>query len=267
MQDSDNKRFALYDEGAGVVTDELSNSSDIQDLFGDLEGAAVELLDESKEFAKKEEDIEDLSDLDLSPGAIDKSNDSVRVYLREMGMVPLLTREGEIELAKRIEHGERAVRKALSRSQLIVQILLETKAQLEEGRIPVLDVVQSPEAHIGSEDEDTTQPLKEQLLASLSEVEKLHRKEYQMRQKLLSMSRNMKPKQYRRSRYECSRFVVSISQQIRSIPFSSRFQRSLSSALKQALDRLRPLEQEVVCLERRLESVSATETAGSNVFR
>ena len=86
----------------------------ISDLFGDLDGSPDELLEQSKDFPRKDEESDDLADFELTAGAIDKSNDSVRVYLREMGSVPLLTREGEIELSKRIERGERAVRKALS---------------------------------------------------------------------------------------------------------------------------------------------------------
>ena len=100
------------------------------------------VLEDAKEFAKKDEEAEDLNDLDLSPGAMDKNNDSVRVYLREMGMVPLLTREGEIELAKRIERGENAVRKALSRSRLILETLMDVKDALERDRISVTDVLQ-----------------------------------------------------------------------------------------------------------------------------
>src|ERR1700748_2660777 len=112
MQESKDKSFALYDETNGVVRDDLTADPEL-DLFSDLDSAPVKLLGEPKEFGKKDDESEDLSDLDLTPGALDKSNDSVRVYLREMGMVPLLTREGEIELAKRIERGETDVRKAL----------------------------------------------------------------------------------------------------------------------------------------------------------
>ena len=99
--------------------------------------------EEAKDFAKKEDEIESLNDLDLTPGALDKSNDSVRVYLREMGMVPLLTREGEIELAMRIERGETAVRKALSRSRLVIQTIIETKSLLQRGAFNILDVLQA----------------------------------------------------------------------------------------------------------------------------
>src|SRR5438309_8754721 len=139
MRDSNDKGFALYDVN-GAVREDLANEGDLNEIFADLESAPVELLEEPKEFEKRDEE-DDLADLDLSAGSLDKSNDSVRVYLREMGMVPLLTREGEIELAKRIERGENAVRKALSRSRLVIQFLLDTKHAVERGDVPVLDVL------------------------------------------------------------------------------------------------------------------------------
>ena len=67
------------------------------------------LLDRTAEGAEELE-------LDLTPGALDKTNDPVRMYLREMGTVPLLTREGEVEIAKRIERGKLAVIKSISRT-------------------------------------------------------------------------------------------------------------------------------------------------------
>jgi RNA polymerase primary sigma factor len=131
MQDGNDKSFTSFDEASASVNEELSLGTDLNDFFVDLESSPVELLEDRKEFEKKDEDSEDLADIDLSPGAIDKSNDSVRVYLREMGMVPLLTREGEIELAKRIERGQSAVLKALSRSHLVVQLIIDTKQNIE----------------------------------------------------------------------------------------------------------------------------------------
>src|SRR5438046_9779114 len=83
------------------------------------------MQEESKiDFNKKAEGIEEPTDLDLVQDFSDKTNDPVRMYLREMGTVPLLTREGEIELAKRIERGQAAVRKALSRSPLVIREIL-----------------------------------------------------------------------------------------------------------------------------------------------
>src|SRR3954470_21765501 len=187
MQDSDNKGFALYDEVASVVTNDLAAGGTISDFFGELDGAPDELLDEPKEFARKDEESEELSDVDLSAGSIDKSNDSVRVYLREMGMVPLLTREGEIELAKQIERGQRAVLKALSRSQLVVQIILDTKRNVERDLLPILEVMQAPETSNLSEEPVPCDDLKEQFFGCVLELDKLYRKSQLTSQKLLAV--------------------------------------------------------------------------------
>ena len=73
-------------------------------------------------------------ELDLTPGALDKTNDPVRMYLREMGTVPLLTREGEVEIAKRIERGQLNVLKTLSRSPIVIQALFDAARGTEERR-------------------------------------------------------------------------------------------------------------------------------------
>jgi RNA polymerase primary sigma factor len=264
MQDGNDKGFALYDVN-GVVREELSNDNDLNEIFSDLENAPVELLEEPKEFEKRD-DEEDLSDLDLSAGTLDKSNDSVRVYLREMGMVPLLTREGEIELAKRIERGENAVRKALSRSRLVIQFLLDTKHVVEQGSVPVLEVLQAPDQQPGhNEEEDSSQLLKEQLLEALQTIDKLYRKSQQTEHKLAGVSRNMKPKQYRKLRFEYARQIVCISRSVRDLPFSARYRRSLTSGLRKVVSQVKPLEQELARLQRKLEQAPANSGAAAAI--
>ncbi len=267
MQDSNDKGFALYDDRNGVIREDLADGAGLNDFFLDIEGPPVEFAEEPKEFEKKDEEVEDLSDLDLSPGSLDKSNDSVRVYLREMGMVPLLTREGEIELAKRIERGEAAVRKALSRSRLIIQLLLDTKHSVTRGMVSVLDVLQAPDSQLGGDEEDTARALKQQLLESIQDIEKLHKKALQVQQKLISTSRNMKPKQHRKLRFEYARLVISMSRHIRAMPFAARYQRSLSDALRRIVAQLRPLEHEIARLQRRAEQPSVAEHGSAPSIR
>ena len=270
MQDSNDKGFTLYDDVAGVVREDLSNDRDLNDLFSDMESPAVELLDEAKEFGKKDEESDELNELDLTPGAMDKNNDSVRVYLREMGMVPLLTREGEIELAKRIERGETAVRKALSRSRLVAELLLDLKPDIERDKIPVSEILQVPEVIAEPGEETPVQhqhPLKGELLDALQSIEKFYRKSQQTAQKLSTVSRNMKPKQHRKLRFEYARLVIAISRAIRGLPFSTRFQRSLSDGLRKAVGQIRPLEQEIARLQRRLEQPSAAESSVASAVR
>jgi RNA polymerase primary sigma factor len=260
MQDSNDKGFALYDVN-GVVREDLAPDQDLNEIFGDLDGAPVE-LEEPKDFGKKDEDVEDFTDLDLSAGALDKSNDSVRVYLREMGMVPLLTREGEIELAKRIERGEGAVRKALSRSRLVVHLLFDAKHAIDKNQFSIMDVMQAPDAQLGLEEEDAGEALKEQFSSAVVEIEKLYKKSQQTELKLMKAPRNMKPKQLRKLRYEYARQMVMISRAIRAIAFSTRFRRSLSDGLRKVVGQVKPLEQEIARLQRQIEQAVSKNASG-----
>ena len=260
MQDSNEKSFTLYDAVSGVVRDELSSGSELgDDFFSDLDSAATELLEHTKELDKKDEDAEDLSELDLS-ATLDKSNDSVRVYLREMGMVPLLTREGEIELAKRIERGQKAVRKALSRSSLVVRTLIELRPEIEAGHISVLEILQAPDLSALAEEDLHVEPLRQQLVLTLNDMDRLYRKAQTARQKLSGINRTSKPKPYRKLRMEYARLLVQISWLVREMGFTASFQRKLSGALRRVVEELRPLERDSGRLQRRLDENAAKDS-------
>ena len=127
------KGYLLYDEVSDLLPPELTASAeDLDDLFTAFGTAGIEVIDtEDPSFAgldkipgepknERAEQPEADVELDLTPGALEKTNDPVRMYLREMGTVPLLTRDGEVEIAKRIERGQLKVLKSLSRSPVIV---------------------------------------------------------------------------------------------------------------------------------------------------
>jgi RNA polymerase primary sigma factor len=264
MQDDNDKAFALYGV-AGVAGDEFAGG-DLNELLQEIEPGQVELLDDPKEFDKKEDEIEDLADLDLSPGSLEKSNDSVRVYLREMGMVPLLTREGEIELAKRIERGETAVKKALSRSRLVIHLLFETRSAVERGSVPIFEVLQAPDLP-SCEEEDSCRKLRQHFCTSVQEIEKLYRKAQQTQTKLNGTSRTMKPKQHRKLRFEYARLMVAVSRRIRTFSFAPRFQRSLAAEIRKAVDQIKPIEQDIARLQRRLEELPAAESSAASSIK
>src|SRR6516164_2894062 len=108
--------YLLYDEVNENLPSEVNSSQEIDDLLSILERQGIEIYEdlatanaaEGPEPDLKEELASEAS-LDLSLGADTKSQDPVRVYLREMGSVPLLTREGEVIIAKRIEGGQLVV--------------------------------------------------------------------------------------------------------------------------------------------------------------
>src|SRR3990172_10371476 len=103
--------------------------------------AAVEEA-EAAEAEPVEAAVAEDAELDLTPGAMGKREDPVRLYLREMGSVPLLTREGEVAIAKRIERGQRLVFKTISRSPIVLKELLAAGEELRQGTRTIKDLVQ-----------------------------------------------------------------------------------------------------------------------------
>ena len=110
------KKFLSFDELNKEIPENMMSPDDIEDVLSRLEGANISVAESDAQLLERaaqlllddddsDDDEEDL-DLDLSAGALDKSNDPVRLYLREMGVVPLLTREGEVTIAQRIERGQ-----------------------------------------------------------------------------------------------------------------------------------------------------------------
>ena len=251
MEVDKEKGFALYDDMGAALAEDFPVGREFEDSFFDLDAPGVEILDESKlEFDKKGEEAEDFSDLELVIEGGDKTNDPVRTYLREMGSVPLLTREGEIELAKRNERGQFSVRKALSRSPLVIREIVQLGEDLRRGTVLVRDVLVLPEFIITDED---FQGQTDELLAKIDEIEKHYRKCLQYRQKMQAVSRNLKPKQHRSLRYGLGRSMVEVSRLIRAIAFSSGIRRMLADKLRCAVDQLKPIEREISRLQRKIE--------------
>ncbi|MBZ5675933.1 MAG: RNA polymerase sigma factor RpoD [Acidobacteriia bacterium] len=261
MDSGKEKGYVLYDEVNELLTDEFATGGrELDDLLSDLDTAGVEILEEPKvEFDKKLEEGEEPTDLDLVQDFSDKTNDPVRMYLREMGTVPLLTREGEIELAKRIERGQAAVRKSLSRSPLVIREILALNETVSHDPSVARDILVMPDLVVT--DENVTEQADE-LLKILAEIEKHYKKAQQFRQKLQAISRGMKPKAHRALRWSLARTMVLTSRLIRGIPFSSTSRRSLAGSLRKAVEELRPLEKEIARIQRKLETSTPNGASG-----
>src|SRR5258705_827895 len=142
------KGYLLYDEVNELLPSEITSSDELDDLFNTFGSAGIEVIDSDQKYLRDDvkpidrtsEGAEEL-ELDLTPGALDKTNDPVRMYLREMGTVPLLTREGEVEIARRIERGKLAVIKSISRTPLISKKGIELGDQLHAGERSIPELV------------------------------------------------------------------------------------------------------------------------------
>src|ERR671923_1898275 len=140
------KGYLLYDEVNELLPAEITSSDELDDLFNTFGSAGIEVVDsektylQEKQFDRTAEGSEEM-ELDLTPGALDKTNDPVRMYLREMGTVPLLTREGEVEIARRIERGKLAVIKSISRTPLVAKKVILLGDQLHAGERTIRELV------------------------------------------------------------------------------------------------------------------------------
>ena len=138
------KGYLTYGDVNDMMPEDMSTSpDDIDDLMTTIGSQGIDLLDAPKFGADKDFELEEGEDveLDLTPGTLEKTNDPVRMYLREMGTVPLLTREGEVEIAKRIERGQIRVLKAISRSPIVIREIVALGEDLKRGVRNVKEVV------------------------------------------------------------------------------------------------------------------------------
>ncbi|MBN8227032.1 MULTISPECIES: RNA polymerase sigma factor RpoD [Corallococcus] len=155
------KGFLTYDEVNDALPADIVSSDQIDDvmsMFGDND---IEIVDAQKAAQsneikptvaveeEKEDQDEDEKDEDDEPGG--KSNDPVRLYLRKMGSVSLLTREGEVEIAKRIEEGEKEVLRALLACRVAVADILDISNRLKTGKLRVRDVIKDAPEEAQSE--------------------------------------------------------------------------------------------------------------------
>jgi RNA polymerase primary sigma factor len=228
----------VYDEIADMPPAEMLSDTDEHQTVVDEIVAPTE-LDEPAE-----EDVE----LDLSAGAVETSNDPVRMYLREMGTTPLLTRAGEVEIAKRIERGRLSALKCLSRSPIIVSEIIALGKQLRNDPSLVQSLL-----HFKDE-ELTDDVLEESLSATLQLIDRIARAEKKandLRLKLAELPARSTKAALRRVRWNLGRARIEVSRLVRSVQLSSEAQRNLVDVLKAKAGTLRPLEQERSRLERK----------------
>ena len=245
------KGYVLYDEVNEVLPGDMSGGVELDEVLAGLDGAGIEILEEAKDFEKKLEDAEELIDLELPPGLGEKINDPVRMYLREMGTVPLLTREGEVEIARRIERGQNTVLKSLSRAPLVIQEILSLADETMRDTISARDIIQILDPILSDE---LVEEKRQQFLAASEEISRQYKKILQARQKLQAIPRGMKPKQHRRQLWELARLVVKTSRQVRAIKFQTPVIRHLIERVRHAVEQFRPVEREVSKLQRKLET-------------
>ncbi|PWU02907.1 MAG: RNA polymerase sigma factor RpoD [Terriglobia bacterium] len=186
----------------------------------------------------------------LHPHPVEESiytDDPVRVYLREMGAVPLLTREGEVDLARRMERGKLRMQKAISRSALVQRVAVELSDQVRKSGVELEAVVD-----LGDVEEGSPADLKVRADAQkqFAEIIALYKKLIQLEEKLEATPlANKRPR--KRLCGKVNRARVETSLAIRRVPFKGLKWKEFSREIERAVDELSHLDSEVRKLETR----------------
>ena len=252
------KGYVAYDDLSDALPAALGNGTELGSLLAELDGSGIEILEEPKlEFDQKLEEAEDLLDLDLVPAGGEKVDDPVRTYLREMGTVPLLSREGETEIARRIERGQNSVMKALSRSPLVIQEILDRAEEVRRGAIAARDVVLVADPLSMDEAAEESGESGRELIVMAEDAARHFRKFQQLRQKLNAIPRGLKPKQHAHLLWETHRARVRVSRRIRTVRFQGTMLRHFAAQIRAAVEELTPVEREMARIQRRIETSPA----------
>ncbi len=252
------KGYLTYDQVNDLIPHDVHSPEDLDDLLTTIGTQGIDVLEgpklPSSTLDKKFEDAEEGSEdveLDLTPGALEKTNDPVRMYLREMGTVPLLTREGEVEIAKRIERGQLRVLKALSRSPIVIRELLAMGEDLKKGVRSIKEVVTFDEEEITDE---ILQNRLNEFTGKIDDMAKLYKKVAVLEEKYATVSLKKRPKDHRRARRGLARAIVKTSIAMRKLGFTNNERKRLIDRLNKTVDGMRSLDRQAQNLERKADA-------------
>jgi RNA polymerase primary sigma factor len=252
------KGYLTYGDVNEILPDEIGTADDLDDLITTIGTQGIDLLDGPKFPGDKDFELEEGEDveLDLTPGTLEKTNDPVRMYLREMGTVPLLTREGEVEIAKRIERGQMRVLKAISRSPIVIREIAALGEDLKRGVRNVKEVVIFDEEELT---EDVVQARVKATVARVDALVKHQKKILQLEEKLDSSAVKARVKESRRLRWQVAREKVYISRIVRELKYTAMERKRLLDKVNKTVDTMRTLERQIRSLEQKYDASKSEE--------
>ncbi|WP_044934220.1 RNA polymerase sigma factor RpoD [Acidobacterium ailaaui] len=254
------KGYLTYGEVNDLIPNDLNSPDDLDDLITTIGTQGIDLLDEgSPKFGGGYEEGEEGEDveLDLTPGALEKTNDPVRMYLREMGTVPLLTREGEVEIAKRIERGQLRVMKAISRSPIVIREIVALGEDLKRGVRNIKEVVIFDEEEIT---EEVLQARVKQTVAKIDTLVKHQKKAAQLEEKLAAIAgQKSKAKEQRKLRWAIARERIYGHRIIRELKYTNQERKRLLDKVNKTVDSMRMLERQIKSLDQKYEASKSEE--------
>jgi len=248
------KGYLTYNEVNDLIPNDVHSPDDLDDLLTTLGSTGIDVREGPEKVTDIESgDLEEGEDveLDLTPGALEKTNDPVRMYLREMGTVPLLTREGEVEIAKRIERGQIRVLKAIARSPIVINEILALGEDLKRGVRSIREVV------IFDEEEITEDIIAARIKATVSRIDELakHQKKAQaLLEKLANVNQKTRGKEHRKVRWQLGREKILVSRIIRELRYTNQERKRLIDRVIKTTDNMRALDRQFHALEKKYDA-------------
>ncbi len=251
------KGYLLFDEVNDMLPSEVSSSEELDELFDAFGSAGIDIVESEEKYkelkakgltglGKQGRDVE----LDLTPGALEKTNDPVRMYLREMGTVPLLTREGEVEIAKRIERGKNNATRAVTRTIVVANEVIAVRDVLKAGEVNLRDIIRV------NEEELTEQKLenhRKKTILAIDKAEKAFKayKTYGKRfVKLKKRSRS-----FIKGKWKLARLRVHLAYRVRAVDFTENFRSRMRERIHSGVETARTLERKMTRYESKLGGV------------
>ena len=254
------KGYLTYGEVNDLIPEGITSADELDDLLTTINTQGIDVLGGEEDFKPRDkygEESEENDDveLDLTPGQLEKTNDPVRMYLREMGTVPLLTREGEVEIAKRIELGQMRVMKALSRSSIVIREIVALGEDLKRGVRNVKEVVTF------DEDELTEEVLASRVKATVKRIDALakHLHEAQGLEEKLADDKPKAAKEQRKLRWGAGRERVKVTPIVRELKYTNGEKKRLLDKVNKTVDGMRTLERQIRNLDTKFEASKSEE--------
>ena len=255
--------YLLYDEINDLLPEGICSSDELDGIFSLFGSADIEVIDAEQDFHDEGKGIDKKDERDRAEGAfdfsaltLDKTNDPVRLYLREMGAVPLLSRENEIEIAKRIEHGQKVIVKALLCSPLVVREILNIGDKLKNKQTSIRDVVSI------NDDELTDEGLGKKTAVVLDIMESIRKHERAAQKIHLKMSRCRRGSRlYRKHLSMLARHRIPLIRKVCSLELKNAHHEKLVLIIKDVVDKIVTYEREIYKLKSRLETLRRLEDA------
>ncbi len=249
------KGYLLYDEVNDGLPSEVSSSEELDELFDAFGNAGIDIVESEEKYKElkaagmtsvPKRDV----DLDLTPGALEKTNDPVRMYLREMGTVPLLTREGEVEIAKRIERGKNMTSRAISRTIVITKDVIEMRGPVKEAQLNIREFV------IVTEEEFTEAKLEKHRRKTVAIIDAIDKalKECRSYEKRFSKLKK-RSRAYVKGKRKMARLRVRLARLVDGVRFTESFRARMRERLLSGLTRFQAGDRRIARLETKLAAV------------